>query len=226
MELRINLADEAEINAAAALLQTILGAAKKPSAPCTVGAVTSTIVLEDVPDFLPTQPSAESVFAAPAPAPVCAPQMAAAPSVPLVPDVELDSAGMPWDPELHVSTKTKIADGTWKKKPQRSPGATATPVALTAPAVPVPPAVPATPVAPVAPLAQAVPVMTPSEGPTTFEQAVPLITKAMVAGKVPATALSTACTDLGLPGVAALQQKPELVPLVWAHLQTKYPGAL
>lgn len=29
---------------------------------------------------------------------------------------ELDSAGVPWDERIHARTKTKIADGTWKKK--------------------------------------------------------------------------------------------------------------
>ncbi len=29
---------------------------------------------------------------------------------------ELDSAGQPWNAELHASTKSKNADGTWKKK--------------------------------------------------------------------------------------------------------------
>ena len=29
---------------------------------------------------------------------------------------DLDSAGQPWDAELHSSSRAKIADGTWKKK--------------------------------------------------------------------------------------------------------------
>lgn len=29
---------------------------------------------------------------------------------------ELDSAGQPWNPELHSSSRAKVADGTWKKK--------------------------------------------------------------------------------------------------------------
>lgn len=31
-------------------------------------------------------------------------------------DADLDSAGFPWDGRIHARTKTKIADGTWKKK--------------------------------------------------------------------------------------------------------------
>ncbi len=42
---------------------------------------------------------------------------ASLPDLPLdAPMSELDSAGQPWNPELHASTKTKVADGTWKKK--------------------------------------------------------------------------------------------------------------
>ncbi|MEG1040556.1 MAG: hypothetical protein RSE94_11645 [Pseudomonas sp.] len=32
------------------------------------------------------------------------------------PAEELDSAGQPWDAELHSSSRAKIADGTWKKR--------------------------------------------------------------------------------------------------------------
>ena len=34
----------------------------------------------------------------------------------LVAPVDLDSTGSEWNPELHASTKTKNADGTWKKR--------------------------------------------------------------------------------------------------------------
>lgn len=33
-------------------------------------------------------------------------------------DAELDSAGEEWDADLHVRTKAKNADGTWRKKPR------------------------------------------------------------------------------------------------------------
>lgn len=32
------------------------------------------------------------------------------------PDVELDSAGVPWDAEIHSSGKSFVRDGTWKRK--------------------------------------------------------------------------------------------------------------
>lgn len=33
-------------------------------------------------------------------------------------DVEVDTNGMPWDMRIHAGTKTKVKDGSWKKKPR------------------------------------------------------------------------------------------------------------
>ena len=63
---------------------------------------------------------------------------------------ELDSAGHPWNPELHASTKSKNADGTWKKRRGAAQVAEATAAwdagiaqaAATPPVPPVPPAAP------------------------------------------------------------------------------------
>jgi hypothetical protein len=57
---------------------------------------------------------------------------------------ELDSAGQPWNPELHSSSRAKVADGTWKKKRG---------VKSEAPTPPIPPApAPVTPPAPPVPV--------------------------------------------------------------------------
>lgn len=50
---------------------------------------------------------------APAPSPIPAPMPA--PLEPAEPDI--DSAGAAWDETLHVSTRLKNADGTWRKRP-------------------------------------------------------------------------------------------------------------
>lgn len=71
------------------------------------------------------------------------------------PAIELDSAGQPWNAELHASTKTKNADGTWKKRRSAAQAATetvaqddaATLVPLPS-APPVPPAPAAEPIMP------------------------------------------------------------------------------
>lgn len=36
---------------------------------------------------------------------------------PSVPAVEVDSAGDEWNPDLHVASKLKNQNGTWRKKP-------------------------------------------------------------------------------------------------------------
>lgn len=54
--------------------------------------------------------------AAPASAPApTAPIVAAPPPAPDAP--ELDSAGAAWDESVHVSTRLKNADGTWRRRP-------------------------------------------------------------------------------------------------------------
>lgn len=58
------------------------------------------------------------------------------------PAEELDSAGQPWNAELHASTKSKNGDGTWKKR-RGSVQAPAEPAVPTPPAPPAPPAAPA-----------------------------------------------------------------------------------
>lgn len=73
------------------------------------------------------------------------------------PAEDLDSAGQPWNAELHASTKSKNADGTWKKRRGAAQAATetvaqddaATLVPLpSAPPVPPAPAAPAEPIMP------------------------------------------------------------------------------
>ncbi|MHB8283493.1 MAG: hypothetical protein ACYDD1_02345 [Caulobacteraceae bacterium] len=82
------------------------------------------------------EPSADPTPAAPPP------PVAAAPAPPAV-DVELDSAGQPWNEELHASSKSKVADGTWRKKRGLATDAAAATLAPPAPAAPAPPPAPA-----------------------------------------------------------------------------------
>lgn len=100
--------------------------------------------------------------------------MKAAPDAIIQNGVEVDSAGQPWNPELHSSSRAKVADGTWKKRrgqkldgvvpnsapPRTEPGNALIdaargrdPVTGEAPAVPAPPVpAPATPPAPPVPV--------------------------------------------------------------------------
>lgn len=108
----------------------------------------------------PTQQTAEQ-FAAQH----VVPTAPVAPHAITVPVADLDSAGMPYDPRIHAKTKTKCANGTWKKGKGVDPALVAQVeaelrTAMTAPVIPAAIAPlapvyqpPATPTAPTAPMA-------------------------------------------------------------------------
>lgn len=60
--------------------------------------------------------------------------------------------------------------------------------------------------------------------PVTFEQLMPRVTQATIAGVLPPTALQQVCGALGLPSVVALQTNPAYVPHAWAQLKAAYPA--
>lgn len=45
------------------------------------------------------------------------PTFVPAPVQEAIPSADLDSDGTAWDADLHVSTKLKNSDGTWRKRP-------------------------------------------------------------------------------------------------------------
>lgn len=94
------------------------------------------------PDLPPAAGPAPEVPPAPGstqPAAAAAPESTSPPAVPAVPtsvpavpastsaaapadgQVELDSAGCPWDARIHTRNKATIGDGTWRKKPGVDP---------------------------------------------------------------------------------------------------------
>ena len=190
-------------------------------------------------------------------------------TIPLSPTgIAVDSKGLPHDPRIHASTKTKIADGSWKRKPRVEPEYVATveaelrsimaipapaalpaalppapvalppppaalppapvalppppvalppaPVALPPPPVALPPAAPVTSVAPPTPAADA--------APTTFATLMQWLAPRLTAGTINRTQVGEACAAQGLKdaqgvgSVALLQQRPDLVPAVYAAL--------
>ena len=52
----------------------------------------------------------------------------------------------------------------------------------------------------------------------------PRFTRAAIAKVLPSSALMEACQAQGLPAVTGLASRPDLVPAVWLHLTTLYPG--
>lgn len=209
-------------------------------APSTAGAGLPQIAPAVTPVSLPTLPAAGQMPAAAAPGPAAPAALAVAPSSP-VSAVPLDAEGLPWDERIHASSKERVANNTWKLK--RGVGSqevylnqvkaelrarVAAGAPQTAPAAALPELTAAAPVtdpgaAFAAASGQPAP-MVASADPTTFEEMMPRVTAAVVAGQVQASALNTACTAVGLPGVVALQQNPAMVPHVWAALKATYPA--
>lgn len=255
MKLEIDLSDRSEIEAAVPLLQLILDGTTVPqrAAPLPVTPAPSIAAVTPLPTAPVEAPGSLTVALVPQPPAPPVPSQdvvtgsAAAPT-PHAPGVDRDSAGLPWDERIHASTKSKIADGTWKSKRGVDAAlvvaveselraysgtlsdvqqhgdtitATLTPSQAfggTAAPAPLPIAPPAAPLAPAAPAAPLV-----SAGPTTFEQLMPLVSGAIVARQIPPTALQEACAANGLTSVVALQQNPAFVPMVWASMQQANP---
>jgi len=67
-------------------------------------------MLQEAPVTPPSPAPVEAAAAAPAPVSNTAPQPAA----------DVDDDGMPYDPEIHASTKTKTQDGKWKSRPGKA----------------------------------------------------------------------------------------------------------
>jgi hypothetical protein len=149
-------------------------------------------------------------------------------------DNGLDSAGTPWDERIHASTRTKVSDGTWKKRkgitpalyrtvmdqlmgtPQEAPATVATPA-------PQPQEAPVPTPAPVQP-----PTPTPAPAPTPVPTPVPAPAadiqsriQAWIGGAVDvperlarAKAMGECFKANGIASMPDLMTKPELHPLV------------
>lgn len=181
--------------------------------------------------------AAGPVGTSPTPTPAPAPGA----SVPPV-GVELDAAGLPWDPRIHASgeggAKPKNADGKWRKKRGLNDAAFVGTVeaelratlAAGAPAAQAQPPVPPNPVHPnvqegaLTHAAPPQPPAMPQAAPTTFEQLMPRITSAVLGQTLPQGALLQAVTAYQLPNIPSLAQRPDLVPTIWAYLQSLYPA--
>lgn len=93
----------------------------------------------DLPPAAGPAPEVPPVYGGTQPAGAAAPESTSPPAVPAVPtsvpaapastpevapaagQVDLDSAGCPWDARIHTSNKATIGDGTWRKKPGVDP---------------------------------------------------------------------------------------------------------
>lgn len=156
------------------------------------------------------------------PAEVFSPHTAVIPAPPPSGSAELDAKDLPWDKRIHASSHAKVADGTWRmmrgvdaalvvqvEQELRAVQAIPVPVApapaeVVADVTPTPPA-PAIPVPPPPPA---------PTGPMTFAQLMQHITPMLVSGKLTQPVLQGVVNTLGLPHLAALGARPDLVETV------------
>lgn len=181
-------------------------------------------------------PSPPSVPAPPAAMPVNTAVPAAPLTANLVPGVELDSKGLPWDKRIHADSRAKVADGSWRKKKQLDPvllatveaelrGVMAAPAAPAAPFVPPPPAAVAVPAPSVT-----TPPASPPAAPTAAgadavtiarNQFVVLVGKAstaMQANKITQGEITQVCQKFGVQALPLLANRLDLVASVSAEI--------
>lgn len=127
---------------------------------------------------IPTAPVPPAPNSAPAAA-IAAPQTGSP-----VGGVDLDKTGLPWDGRIHGESKSKIADGTWRKKRSVDPALVVTVEAELRQVMGAAPAAPLAPVAPI-PAPQAATVTMPTAGVASSAVAVPAPPTAPVAPVAP-----------------------------------------
>jgi len=113
------------VPAADPVLTSALGnaASGAPELPAAAGLAPE---IPPVPGNTPPAVAAAPASAAPTDVPVVPTSALAVPASasaagPAAGQVELDSAGCPWDARIHTSNKATIGDGTWRKKPGVDP---------------------------------------------------------------------------------------------------------
>jgi len=229
------------MNAAAAFAPQA-GAAPLGLAPLGAGATVHPIVPGGLPGSF--QPPPGNTGFVPPGAAAGAPSGAAVQQAAPANNVELDSKGLPWDDRIHAGTKTKTVPGAWKAKKGVDAATVASveaelrarvaaggqaPVTANAAQQAAAGGLPPLGAGPFVPPGAALPsVQTAAPSgpviPVTFEDFMPRITAACVAGILPMEAVNNAVAAYQLPSITALQQNLTYVPHVWQYLQQQYPA--
>ena len=166
---------------------------------------------------VPLPPNA-SLPPAPPPGPTAGAPTGAAPTASVV----TDKNGLPWDARIHASSKTMNADGTWRGR-RNTDAAIITAVEAELRALMAIPAPAPASIAPPAINSVAPPPPFMASAPTTLAEMMPLLTTAMLAGKLQPTAVGEVLAEMGVAGGAPmLAARPDLVPQVWAALSTRF----
>lgn len=119
--------------------------------------------------------------------------------------IELDAALMPWDSNIHASSKSKTTNGLWKAKRGSKSD--------TAPSVDTVPPPPPVDTVPPPPTVETVP-PPPTVETLTFGTLVDMIMQAKNAGQLTIEGINQVVASVGAPSLPALAGKPELIPLV------------
>ena len=166
---------------------------------------------------VPLPPNA-SLPPAPPPGPTAGAPTGAAPTASVV----TDKNGLPWDARIHASSKTMNADGSWRGRRNTDAHIIASVEAELRALMAIPAPAPAS-IAPVAINSVAPPPPFMASAPTTLAEMMPLLTTAMLAGKLQPTAVGEVLAEMGVAGGAPmLAARPDLVPQVWAALSTRF----
>jgi len=163
-------------------------------------------------------PPAVGVPPAPPPAPEAA--VPAAPAAPASPaGIDVDADGLPWDARIHAGGRAQNADGRWRQKRGLNDAALKARVeaelrqAMGAPSVALGgPNAPFVPPAPIATETPAIP--SPPAAPTapdTFASLASRMGPHLMSGKLTSAALDSICVEFGLPSMALLPTRPDLV---------------
>jgi len=160
---------------------------------------------------LTEEPDARTVFAKPLEVPPPAPVMETPPAPPPAPATTpaTDRTGLPWDARIHSSTRSLMADGSWKRKR----GVHDTEVARVeaelrgGPAVPPPPSTPAAPPPPS------------SSSSVTFPEFMRKVTAGVAAHRWTLPLVAEACQKAGVAGgIPALAASPDRIGAVLEFL--------
>lgn len=193
----------------------------------------------------PPAPPAPAAPAAPAPAMTFTPISELTNLGPFA-SVELDVNGLPWDKRIHASTRTKVAAGTWKyargvdgdyiktvERELRAVQDIPVPAAATPPFTPVTPSLEAQEAATydqdsapaasalIVPLPPVPAAPAPIAVPMTFAQLMQHISPMLVSGKLTQSMLQDVVGACGLPHLAALGARPDLVETVRAAIDAE-----
>lgn len=153
----------------------------------------------------------------------------------------LDKSGLPWDERIHASTRTKNADGQWKRKrgideatvtqveaELRQLMAIPSPAPLTVTEVPQPAPSQETPAAsaPGPVLVPAPPAPAPAANPaqSDFIALVQRCTQLVATGKLKQEELTAAVNGVGVPALPMLASRPDLIPQVSAAIDATIIG--